>query len=207
MDLQIAANDATDSGAQMYWRINTIQPAMTPGMGAGIVRGVIVFSVMIHGRGGGSVARKLVQSIGHGSRTAPETGYATAWTEEDYRDAVVAPAPRGAIPAAIEGFKRVIADIPITAMIAAGTLMLGNVGPAMVEPILDEIGCRGWNNRLTTPMRYVKEPGGDSGNAEWVRIVAADRGADLQWLVDTGGDHDADGVARARGRMLETTAS
>ena len=72
-------------------------------MGAGIVPGLIVFSVMIHGRGGDSVARGIVQAIGNGNRAAPETGYATAWMEEDYRDAVMAPVPRGAIPAAIEG--------------------------------------------------------------------------------------------------------
>ena len=29
-------------------------------------------------------------------------------------------------------------------------------------------------------------------------------GADLQWLVGTGGDHDADSVARAIGRRLGT---
>ena len=57
------------------------------------------------------------------------------------------------------------------------------------------------------PIRYVKEPGDDRANIEWVRVPAADKGADLQWLVDTGGDRDADGVARAVGRRLATAAS
>ena len=91
-------------------------------------------------------------------------------------------------------------------MLAAGTLMIGNVSPTMVEPVLEKIGCRGWNSRLTTPMRYVKEPG-DGRHMEWIRVIAADKGADLQWLVDTGGDHDADGAARAIGGVLGTTAS
>ena len=64
-------------------------------------------------------------------------------------------------------------DIPIAAMIAAGALMIGSVSPAMVEPTLEEIGCRGWNSRLTTPMRYVTEPG-DGRNLEWTRVVVAD---------------------------------
>ena len=42
---------------------------------------------------------------------------------------------------------------------------------------------------------------------EWVRVIAADKGADLQWLVDTGGDHDAGGVARAIGRRLGAATS
>ena len=85
MELQIATNDAADQGVQMNWHIDAIQPAMSPRMGAGIVLGVLVFSVMIHGRDGDSVADKVVNAIGNGSKTAPEAGYATAWTEEDYR--------------------------------------------------------------------------------------------------------------------------
>ena len=71
---------------------------MTPGTGAGMVPGVVVFSVMIHGRGGNNVARGLVRAIGNGSRTAPESGYATAWTEENYQDAVMVSTPRGPYP-------------------------------------------------------------------------------------------------------------
>ena len=44
MELQIAANNAADDDVQMNWHIDVIQPAMTPGMGAGILPGVIVFS-------------------------------------------------------------------------------------------------------------------------------------------------------------------
>ena len=87
-------------------------------------------------------------------------------------------------------------------MVAASTLMIGNISPAMVEPILDEIGVRRWTNKLMTPMRNLKGPRDDRTDMEWVRVIAADKGADLQWLVDTGGDHDAGGVARAIGRRL-----
>ena len=163
MELQIAANNAADDGIQMYWHIDVIQPAMTPGMGVGVVPGLVVFSVMIHGRGGDEVVRKIVRTIGNGIRTVTRSCYATAWSEE---------------------------------MVAAGTLMLGNDSPTLVEPMLDEIGARSWMNRLMIPMRYAREPGDVRGGMEWVRIVVADKGADLQWLVDTGGDHDADGVAR-----------
>ena len=45
-------------------------------------------------------------------------------------------------------------------------------------------------------MRYAREPGDGRGGMEWAGITAADRRADLQWLVETGGGHDADSVAR-----------
>ena len=45
------------------------------------------------------------------------------------------PIPRGALPIAIEGVRRVTTSIPITGMVVAGTLMVGDVSPAMVEPI------------------------------------------------------------------------
>ena len=66
---------------------------------------------------------------------------------------MVVPVPRGALPVAIEGVRRVTTSIPITAMVVAGTLMTGNVNPAMVEPILGEMGVRRWMNRLVVPMR------------------------------------------------------
>ncbi len=41
----------------------------------------------------------------------------------------------------------------------------------------------------------------------WVRLPAADRGHDLQWLVDTGGDLDADPVARTMGNLIGAMVS
>ena len=74
----------------------------------------------------------------------------------------------------------------------------------MVEPILDERGVRQWMGQLLAPIRRTKEPSGEGqGGGEWIRLPTADRGADLQWLIETGGDHDADNIARAVGRMLE----
>ena len=50
------------------------------------------------------------------------------------------PIPRGGLPAALDGIRRVAMGIPIAATVVAGTLMIGNVSPTMVEPILEEIG-------------------------------------------------------------------
>ena len=89
----------------------------------------------------------------------------------DYRDAIMAPVPRGALPAALGGVRRAAASIPITAMVVARTLMLGNVSRTMVGPILEGIGARQWTNRLMAPMRCVKEPGDDGANMEGVRVI------------------------------------
>ena len=66
---------------------------------------------------------------------------------------------------------------------------------------------RQWMKRLMAPARYAREPDCGDGNGEWVRLTAADRGADLQRLVDTGGDHNADSIARAVGRRLGTVVA
>ena len=62
-------------------------------------------------------------------------------------------------------------------------------------------------NKLMVPMRYARAPGDGRGGMEWARLTAADRGADLQWLVETGGDHDADRMAEAVGRRLGAAVS
>ena len=82
--------------------------------------------------------------------------------------------------------------------------MTGNVSPTMVGPMQEETGARRWMNNLMVPMRYAREPEGGDGSADWARLTAADRGADLQWLVDTGGGHEADSIAGAVGRRLWT---
>ena len=75
----------------------------------------------------------------------------------------------------MEGVRRVATSIPIAAMVVAGTLMLGNVSPTMVDPISEEIRVRRWMNRLMAPMRYAKETGNGGGGVEWARLTAADR--------------------------------
>ena len=52
MALQIAANNAAQEGVNLHGRAEVVQPAMTPGMGAGEVPGLVVFNVMVHGHGG-----------------------------------------------------------------------------------------------------------------------------------------------------------
>ena len=159
---------------------------------------------MIHRRNGPKIAQGLVHEIGSGDRAIPEPCYTTARSEEDYRDAIMVPIPRGALPATVDGIRRVAINMPATAMVVADTLMLGSVNPAMVDPILDEIGVRRWMNRQMVPMRYGREPGSEDGDVEWARLAAADRGADLQWLIHVGGDQDAHCVAQAVGRRLGT---
>ena len=86
-------------------------------------------------------------------------------------------------------------------------MLLGNVSPTMVEPIHYEMGARQWMNKLVGPISHTREPNGEGQVGEWVRLPAADQGADLQWMADTGGDHDADSIAQAIGRMLGTTVA
>ena len=58
---------------------------------------------------------------------------------------------------------------------------------------------------MPPPVRLLCEPSSDG--AAMIRLPAADRGHDLQWLVDTGGDLDADVVAMAVGRHINGMVS
>ena len=58
------------------------------------------------------------------------------------------------------------------------------------------------DEQIMVPIRCTREPGDGDSNNEWARLIAADRGADLQWQIDTGGDHDAERIARSVGRRL-----
>ena len=52
-------------------------------------------------------------------------------------------------------------------------------------------------------VRFVCEMQAGHGTpAAYVRIPLADRGHDLQWLIDTGGDIEADHVARSLSTMI-----
>ena len=43
MALKIAANSAARGGVNLLWRIEAIQQGLVPGMGAGIVPGLVIF--------------------------------------------------------------------------------------------------------------------------------------------------------------------
>ena len=85
---------------------------------------MIAFNVMIHGRSGHGVARRIIRAIGNGGRTAPETCYVTAWSEEDCRWAIMVPIPRGDCRRRWAESAACPLTYPITAMMAVGTLML-----------------------------------------------------------------------------------
>jgi hypothetical protein len=73
----------------------------------------------------------------------------------------------------------------------------------MVRPILEGTAAEQWLGRLQQPVRILCEPDNAGRPHEaWMRLPAADRGHDLQWLVDTGGDIEADQVARALGAQI-----
>jgi len=110
--------------------------------------------------------------------------------------------PRGAMPVIVDTARCVTHQFPISVMITGGMLILGGASPATVQPLLDVIGARRWIPAVAPPARLVCEPG-DSRFAR-VCLPAADRGHDLQWLVDSGGDigADEDEVASAVGRQI-----
>ena len=122
-----------------------------------------------------------------------------------HRDAVFLHAPRGAIPAIVDATRCVSRQFSISLMVTGGTLMLGGASAATVQPIIDAIGARRWIPLVAPPVRLLCEPGG--GSVAMVRLPAADRGHDLQWLVDTGGDIGADIVAVAVGRQINGMVS
>ena len=126
-----------------------------------------------------------------------------AWTTAMHRDAVVLTLPRGAIPAVMDGVRRMAASFPVSGMVMAGAVVLGGTSPALVAPMLEGTTADKWIGRLFPAVRLVCEAGSTSGDGdEWIRIPLAERGHDLQWLVDTGGDIDADLVARTVGNLI-----
>ena len=64
--------------------------------------------------------------------------------------------------------------------------MVARASPAMVHPVIDAIGARRWIPGIAPPTRFVCEPTEVSSMGERVGLVAADRGHDLQWLIDAG---------------------
>ncbi len=90
-------------------------------------------------------------------------------------------------------------------MVSGGSLLLGGAAAALVQPIIDAIGARRWVPLVAPPVRLLCEPSSDG--VAMVRLLAADRGHDLQWLVDTGGDLDVDVVAVAVGRHINGIVS
>jgi hypothetical protein len=65
-----------------------------------------------------------------------------------------------------------------------------------------------WIGRLFPAVQLVCEPSSTAREGDaWIRIPLAERGHDLQWLVDAGGDLDADMVARAVGRRIGAIVS
>ena len=82
------------------------------------------------------------------------------------------------------------ATFPVSAMMVGGTLTLGGVTPAMISLVIEGTTAGQWMGRLHLPVRILCEPDNP------VRLH------DLQWLVDTGGDLEADQVARALGDQI-----
>ena len=72
MALQITTNSAAREGANVYWHIETIQPALALGMGGGVVPGLLLFSVMVHGAKGQRIVRGLTDGVG--TKTGSEPG-------------------------------------------------------------------------------------------------------------------------------------
>ena len=96
----------------------------------------------------------------------------------------------------VEGVRMMADNCPISAMIVGGMVALGGAAPATVAPILEGTTASQWTGRMHLPVRVMCEPDDPRRPHEaWIRLPAADRGHDLQWLVDTGGDLDADDVA------------
>jgi hypothetical protein len=97
------------------------------------------------------------------------------------------------MPAFIEGVRTMASSFPVSAMIVGGLIIFGGVTPAMVRPVLEGTVAEQWLGRLQQPVRILCEPD-DPGRPHeaWMRLPAADRGHDLQLLVDTGGDIEAD---------------
>ncbi|MFM7983417.1 MAG: hypothetical protein ACKPKO_29245, partial [Candidatus Fonsibacter sp.] len=130
------------------------------------------------------------------------------WLPENYRDAVIIPAPRRAFAALIEGLRQVGTRFPISAMIAGSAVWVGGLTPAMVAPVMDTLGVDQWMGRIHRPVRIEQEANNAGPHGGVVaRLSAADKGQDLQWLVDTGGDIDADEVGCALGSLIGAAVS
>jgi hypothetical protein len=108
----------------------------------------------------------------------------------------------------LEGVRRLAASFPISGMVMAGAVVLGGTSPALVAPVLEGTTAGRWIGRLFPAVRMVCEPSNTTREGDaWVRVPLAERGHDLQWLVDTGEDLDADLVARTVGRQIGAMVS
>ncbi|MFM7990213.1 MAG: hypothetical protein ACKPKO_63950, partial [Candidatus Fonsibacter sp.] len=88
-------------------------------------------------------------------------------------------------------------------MISGGSLWIGGLTPTIARPVLEATDVQQWLTRLQEPVRLNVEPGVPGrDDTTWVRLTAAAKGHDLQWLIDTGGDLPADDVAREIGRVV-----
>jgi hypothetical protein len=195
--------DASQTRGMVQRNLERLAAGRGPEMLPGVVPDVIIHSVVVHGPTALAAAGELVRRLGTGTGGFDGGRYMAAWTMQMHRDGVLLALPRGAIPAVVEGVRYMAATFLVSVMIVGGMVILGGVTLATVDPILEGTTAGRWLGGVHLPVRLLWEPEDrERPHEAWIRLAAADRGHDLQWLIDTGGDLEAYQVARALGDQI-----